>query len=88
MNKLTFVAVCLALSFGISFAMITPSVMGQPTYMNQSGINMSASRDRLKTPFLVTTPRFLKTIPVLAILTTPYLTAWKQTKIKVIRKLE
>ena len=42
MNKLTFVAVCLALSFGISFAMITPSVMGQPTYMNQSGINMSA----------------------------------------------
>jgi len=22
--------------------MITPSVMGQPTYMNQSGINMSA----------------------------------------------
>jgi len=34
--------VCLALSFGISFAMITPSVMGQPTYMNQSGINMSA----------------------------------------------
>ncbi|MGB7675136.1 MAG: hypothetical protein WBL54_01275 [Nitrososphaeraceae archaeon] len=33
---------CLALSFGISFAMITPSVMGQPTYMNQSGINMSA----------------------------------------------
>ncbi|MGA7006759.1 MAG: hypothetical protein WBY28_06745 [Nitrososphaeraceae archaeon] len=35
-------AVCLALSFGISFAMITPSVMGQPTYMNQSGINMSA----------------------------------------------
>jgi hypothetical protein len=42
MNKLTFVAVCLALSFGISFAMITPSVMAQPTYMNQSGINMSA----------------------------------------------
>ena len=42
MNKLTFVAVCLALSFGISFAMITPSVMGQPTYMNQSGLNMSA----------------------------------------------
>ena len=42
MNKLTFVAVCLALSFGISFAMITPSVMGQLTYMNQSGINMSA----------------------------------------------
>ena len=42
MNKLTFVAVCLALSFGISFAMITPSVMGQPTNMNQSGINMSA----------------------------------------------
>ncbi|MGA8483233.1 MAG: hypothetical protein WB706_02445 [Nitrososphaeraceae archaeon] len=42
MNKLTFVAVCLALSSGISFAMITPSVMGQPTYMNQSGINMSA----------------------------------------------
>ena len=42
MNKLTFVAVCLALSFGISFAMITPSAMGQPTYMNQSGINMSA----------------------------------------------
>ena len=42
MYKLTFVAVCLALSFGISFAMITPSVMGQPTYMNQSGINMSA----------------------------------------------
>jgi len=42
MNKLTFVAVCLALTFGISFAMITPSVMGQPTYMNQSGINMSA----------------------------------------------
>ena len=42
MNKLTFVAVCLALSFGISFAMITPSVMGQPTYMSQSGINMSA----------------------------------------------
>lgn len=42
MNKLTFVAVCLALSFGISFAMITPSVMGQPTFMNQSGINMSA----------------------------------------------
>ena len=42
MNKLTFVAVCLALSFGVSFAMITPSVMGQPTYMNQSGINMSA----------------------------------------------
>jgi hypothetical protein len=42
MNKLTFVTVCLALSFGISFAMITPSVMGQPTYMNQSGINMSA----------------------------------------------
>jgi hypothetical protein len=42
MKKLTFVAVCLALSFGISFAMITPSVMGQPTYMNQSGINMSA----------------------------------------------
>ncbi|MGA7976126.1 MAG: hypothetical protein WB975_02730 [Nitrososphaeraceae archaeon] len=39
---MTFVAVCLALSFGISFAMITPSVMGQPTYMNQSGINMSA----------------------------------------------
>jgi hypothetical protein len=42
MNKLTFVAVCLALSFGISFAMITPTVMAQPTYMNQSGINMSA----------------------------------------------
>jgi hypothetical protein len=42
MNKLTLVAVCLALSFGISFAMITPSVMGQPTYMNQTGINMSA----------------------------------------------
>ncbi|MDQ5869078.1 MAG: hypothetical protein M3530_05040 [Thermoproteota archaeon] len=42
MNKLTLVAVCLALSFGISFAMITPSVMAQPTYMNQSGINMSA----------------------------------------------
>jgi hypothetical protein len=42
MNKLTFVAVCLALSFGISLAMITPSVMGQPTYMNQSGMNMSA----------------------------------------------
>jgi hypothetical protein len=42
MNKLTFVAVCLALSFGISFTMITPSVMAQPTYMNQSGINMSA----------------------------------------------
>jgi hypothetical protein len=42
MNKLTFVAVCLALSFGISFGMITPSVMAQPTYMNQSGINMSA----------------------------------------------
>ena len=42
MNKLTFVTVCLALSFGISFAMITPSVMAQPTYMNQSGINMSA----------------------------------------------
>ena len=42
MNKLTLVTVCLALSFGISFAMITPSVMGQPTYMNQSGINMSA----------------------------------------------
>ena len=42
MNKLTFVAVCLALSFGISFAMITPSVMAQPTYVNQSGINMSA----------------------------------------------
>jgi hypothetical protein len=42
MDKLTLVAVCLALSFGISFAMITPSVMGQPTYMNQSGINMSA----------------------------------------------
>lgn len=42
MNKLTLVAVCLALSFGISFAMITPSVMGQPIYMNQSGINMSA----------------------------------------------
>jgi hypothetical protein len=42
MNKLTFVAVCLALSFGISFAMITPSVMAQPTYLNQSGINMSA----------------------------------------------
>jgi hypothetical protein len=42
MNKLTFVTVCLALSFGISFAMITPSAMGQPTYMNQSGINMSA----------------------------------------------
>jgi signal transduction protein with GAF and PtsI domain len=42
MNKLTFVAVCLALSFGISFAMITASAMGQPTYMNQSGINMSA----------------------------------------------
>ncbi len=42
MNKLTFVAVCLVLSFGISFAMITPSVMAQPTYMNQSGINMSA----------------------------------------------
>jgi hypothetical protein len=42
MNKLTFVAACLALSFGISFAMITPSAMGQPTYMNQSGINMSA----------------------------------------------
>ena len=41
MNKLTFVAVCLALSFGISFAMITPSAMGQ-SYMNQSGINMSA----------------------------------------------
>ena len=41
MNKLTFVAVCLALSFGISFAMITPSVMGQ-TYMNQGGNNMSA----------------------------------------------
>ena len=40
--KLTLVAVCLALSFGISFAMIIPSVMGQPTYMNQSGINMSA----------------------------------------------
>ncbi|MGA7010476.1 MAG: hypothetical protein WB612_12165 [Nitrososphaeraceae archaeon] len=39
---MTFVAVCLALSFGISFAMTTPSVMGQPTYMNQSGINMSA----------------------------------------------
>jgi hypothetical protein len=42
MNTLTFVAVCLALSFGVSCAMITPSVMGQPTYMNQSGINMSA----------------------------------------------
>ena len=42
MNKLTFVAVCLALSFGISFAMITSSVMGQPTNMNQSGINMSS----------------------------------------------
>jgi uncharacterized membrane protein YcgQ (UPF0703/DUF1980 family) len=42
MNKLTFVTVCLALSFGISFAMITPSVMAQPTYVNQSGINMSA----------------------------------------------
>ena len=42
MNKLTFVAVCLTLSIGISFAMITPSVMGQPTYMNQSGINMTA----------------------------------------------
>jgi hypothetical protein len=42
MNKLTFLSVCLALSFGISFSMITPSVMGQPTYMNQSGINMSA----------------------------------------------
>jgi uncharacterized membrane protein YcgQ (UPF0703/DUF1980 family) len=42
MNKLTFVTVCLALSFGISFAMITPSVTAQPTYMNQSGINMSA----------------------------------------------
>ena len=42
MNKLTLVTVCLALSFGISFAMITPSVMGQPTSMNQSGINMSA----------------------------------------------
>ena len=39
MNKLTFVAVCLALSFGISFAMITPSVMGQPTYMNQGAMN-------------------------------------------------
>ena len=42
MNKLTFVTVCLALSFGITFAMITPSVTAQPTYMNQSGINMSA----------------------------------------------
>ena len=42
MNKLTLVTVSLALSFGISFAMITPSVMGQPTNMNQSGINMSA----------------------------------------------
>jgi hypothetical protein len=42
MNKLTFVTVCLALSIGISLAMITPSVMAQPTYMNQSGINMSA----------------------------------------------
>ena len=42
MNKLTLVTVCLALSFGISFAMITPSVMGQPANMNQSGINMSA----------------------------------------------
>jgi uncharacterized membrane protein YcgQ (UPF0703/DUF1980 family) len=42
MNKLTSVTVCLALSFGISFAMITPSVMAQPTYVNQSGINMSA----------------------------------------------
>ena len=41
MNKLTFVAVCLMLSFGISFAMITPSVMGQ-SYMNQSANNMSA----------------------------------------------
>ena len=42
MNKLTFVTVCLALSFGISFAMITPSVMAQPTYVNQTGDNMSA----------------------------------------------
>ena len=32
---MTSVAVCLALSFGISFAMFTPSVMGQ----NQSGTN-------------------------------------------------
>ena len=42
MNKLTLVAVFLALSFGISFAMMTPSVMGQ-TYMNQGANNMSAS---------------------------------------------
>jgi hypothetical protein len=35
MNKLTSVAVCLALSFGISFGVFTPSAMGQ----NQSGTN-------------------------------------------------
>jgi hypothetical protein len=35
MHKLALVAVCLALSFGISFGLFTPSVMGQ----NQSGIN-------------------------------------------------
>ena len=44
MNKLTFVAVCLALSFGISFAMITPSVMGQ-SYMNQGANNTSAQNN-------------------------------------------
>jgi hypothetical protein len=35
MNKLTLVTVFLALSFGITFGMFTPSVMGQ----NQSGTN-------------------------------------------------
>ena len=48
MNKLTLVAVCLALSFGVSFAMITPSVMGQ-SYMNQ-GANNTSSQNNMSAP--------------------------------------
>ena len=48
MDKLTLVAVCLALSLGISFAMITPSVMGQ-SYMNQ-GANNTSAQNNMSTP--------------------------------------
>ncbi|MFZ0405397.1 MAG: hypothetical protein WAL79_06210 [Nitrososphaeraceae archaeon] len=45
---MTLVAVCLALSFGVSFAMITPSVMGQ-SYMNQ-GANDTSAQNNMSAP--------------------------------------